>query len=366
MACSSKSDQIKVTIELNSPGLSAETKVFVTGNQPGLGNWDPGVVEMKQQSDGIWSKTIALEQPTTLEYKFTLGSWDRENAHEDNSPLPNFRVEIARDTVLKNQVDHWKDGQKQGSQVTGQVKYHRGLKSKGLKDRDVIVWLPPGYDTDLEKRYPVLYMHDGQNIFDPSTSFLGLDWRADETADSLIRAGLIDPLIIVGINNTEDRREEYGTGKLADLYMDFVIQKVKPLIDGEYRTQPLLESTFTGGSSMGGLISMRLHWEHATTFSAALCFSPAFRIRDLDYVPTVADHLPPKPPVLVYIDNGGVDLETELQPGIDDMLAALEKWGIREGQGLHYVKDPAATHNEGAWARRFPGALLWLMLQKMP
>src|SRR5690606_28646700 len=149
---------------------------------------------------------------------------------------------------------------------TGTVVYHRNLTADSLKPRDLIVWLPPGYEK-TSKRYPVLYMHDGQNVFDPATSSCGGDWRIDEIADSLIRSKQMDPAIIVGIYNCSDRMEEYVPGAKGRAYMDFVANTVKPLIDQYYRTRPGAKHTLTGGSSAGGILAFMLAWEYPHVFS---------------------------------------------------------------------------------------------------
>lgn len=247
-------------------------------------------------------------------------------------------------------------------QITGTVNYHPAIKANGLQERNLIVWLPPDYGVDPEQRYPVLYMHDGQNIFDPSTSFIGIDWQIDETADSLIRSGEIPPVIIVGIFNTSDRTMEYTPGEKGEAYMDFVVNTVKPLIDSTYLTLSDRDNTFVGGSSAGGIISFMLTWEYPEIFSKAICMSPAFRNPDgfnyqFNYITTVQDTETPPQNVFFYLDNGGVELDALLQPGIDEMLLALDSKGYRLDRDFVFIKDEDATHSETAWAERFPTAL---------
>ncbi len=247
-------------------------------------------------------------------------------------------------------------------QIIGTVKYHPAVKGNELQERNVIVWLPPDYGVDPEQFYPVLYMHDGQNIFDPSTSYIGIDWQIDETADSLIRAGEIPPIIIVGIFNTSDRTLEYTPGEKGDSYMDFVVNTVKPLIDSNYLTLPDRDNTFVGGSSAGGIISFMLTWEYPEVFSKAICMSPAFRNPDgtdyqFNYITTVQNSEETPKDVFFYLDNGGVELDALLQPGIDEMLLALDSKGYRLDRDFVFIKDNEATHSETAWAERFPNAL---------
>ena len=170
--------------------------------------------------------------------------------------------------------------------LTGDIRLHKTFHSKILNnDRDVIVYLPPGYKANKTKHYSVFYMHDGQNLFDGATSYIpGQEWRVDETAQTLILAGKIEPLIIVGIYNTgKDRVNEYTAaedakykaGGKADLYGRFLIEELKPFIDTTYRTRPDAKHTGLGGSSLGGLVSLYLGLKYPNVFSRIAVVSPA-------------------------------------------------------------------------------------------
>ncbi|TPE44853.1 alpha/beta hydrolase-fold protein [Pontibacter mangrovi] len=350
-----------VSFLLHAPGLPDSAQVYITGNAPELGSWNPGKVKMERLEDDSWQKEIVLHEPMLLEYKYTLGSWEREAADSTGKPLSNFTVNVESTLQVKNLVTNWRSGgtkKTAAGGVTGQLVYHEQLgKGTVIPARDLVVWLPPSYAQDKKKHYPVLYLHDGQNLFDPNTSSFGVDWRVDETADSLIRAGAMQPIIIVGINNTEDRMQEYVPGEKGTAYMDFVVNTVKPFIDSTYRTKPAAKYTSTGGSSAGGTISFMLAWQHPDVFSKAICMSPAFKIQDIDYVDDVLTYKGRKKPLYFYIDNGGVELEQQLQPGIDEMLQALRQKGYREGKDYRWVKDEKAKHFESAWGKRMPQAL---------
>ena len=247
-------------------------------------------------------------------------------------------------------------------QITGDLKYHPAMQGEGIRERNVIVWLPPNYQTDTDSTYSVLYMHDGQNIIDPATSFIGIDWQIDETVDSLIRVGSIDPIIIVGIYNTDDRLYEYTPGEKGDAYMNFVTGTLKTFIDDNYRTKPDRENTYVGGSSAGGIISFMIVWEYSEIFSKAIIMSPAFKSPEnfgykFNYIDIVNQTTDTPDSVYFYIDNGGLDLDAQLQPGIDEMLMALDSKGYLLNRDFVFIKDEQATHNEKAWAARFPNAL---------
>ncbi|MDR3625624.1 MAG: alpha/beta hydrolase-fold protein, partial [Ignavibacteriaceae bacterium] len=171
-------------------------------------------------------------------------------------------------------------------------------------------------------------------------------------ADSLIKAGSIKEIIIVGIYNTPDRSPEYGDTELGRIYMDFVVNTLKPYIDKNYRTLPDRENTATGGSSMGGLISFMLAWEHPETFSKAACLSPAFHIEEINYIPKVVNYSGIKKPVKIYIDIGTIDLEARLKPGVDEIVNELKNQGYQSGKDLYYYVDEGAAHSESAWAKR--------------
>jgi predicted alpha/beta superfamily hydrolase len=203
-------------------------------------------------------------------------------------------------------------------------------------------------------------MHDGQNMFDPKTSAFGVDWQIDEAADSLIRKGKILPIIIVGIYNTPDRSYEYTPGLTGYAYMNFIVNKLKPLIDSTYRTLPDRKYTSTGGSSLGGLISFMLLWIHHDIFSQAACISPAFKIGGIDFVSPVKNYTGKKKQIRIYIDNGSVDLDDSLQTGVDEMLSALREKEYIEGDDLYYYKALGAKHFESDWAERIWRPLIFM------
>ena len=234
---------------------------------------------------------------------------------------------------------------------------HKAFHGRGLRDRDLVVWLPPGYATDTGRRYPVLYMLDGRNVFFAATSSFGVPWGVDKAVERLIASGAIGPLIVVAVDNTPDRTDEYMPGPLAETYMDFMVGTLKPFIDSAYRTRPGPADTLIGGSSSGGTLAFMLAWEHPDVFGRAMCMSPAFRIERWDYVRTVrATPVVPRG-LRVYLDIGTVDLEARLTPGLDGMLAALRERGWREGVDFAVVREEGARHSEAFWGRRVPHAL---------
>ena len=245
---------------------------------------------------------------------------------------------------------------------------HERFHSEFLTDdRDVLVWLPPGYDVDTARRYPVLYMHDGQNLFDPDTAFQkGEHWRMGETAAELITTGQLDPLIIVGIHNTgEDRIHEYTPtndarlgGGLAGAYGRLIIEDLKPMVDRTYRTRPDAAHTGLGGSSLGGLATLHLGFTYPAVFSRLAVLSPSVWW-DRRAILTTVRQSRPKPPLRLWVDMG----TAEGRRGLDDarlLKAALVGAGYVDGRDLHYAEYEGATHSEGAWAQRVGPMLKWL------
>ncbi|MEP6920177.1 MAG: alpha/beta hydrolase-fold protein [bacterium] len=259
--------------------------------------------------------------------------------------------------------------------LTGDIRIHQNYHSTILNnDRDVVIYLPPGYATAKNERYPVLYLHDGQNLFDGATSFIpGQEWRVDETAQALIVAGKIEPLIIVGVNNAgKDRSNEYTAavdtkykmGGNADLYGRMLIEELKPFVDSHYRTKQGAENTGIGGSSLGGLVSLYLALKNPKVFGRAAVVSPSVWFADKHIVHYV-EALPGKNKVRIWMDIGTREGRTpeEAQRSVDDarlLKATLQKQGWKLGRDLSYFEAMGAEHNEVAWAARVESILTFL------
>lgn len=344
--------EVDVTVNVVPPrSTPQDAQLFIAGNHPTVGDWQPGKVAMQKVSDSLWTFALSLPKEYFFEFKITRGSWNTQAIYTKGEIPPNAQLTLAKDTIITLRPIGWSDSDVPASGgITGTVRYHRNLEGEGLDyARDVIVWLPPSYQTDTTKRYPVLYMHDGQNVFDPRTSFIGYDWHVDEVADSLIRAGKMQEIIVVGIYNSPDRRDEYDDTVKGRAYLNFIIERVKPLIDSAYRTLPNRANTDVMGSSMGGLISFLMIWHHPDVFSQAGCVSPVFWEKQIDAVKAYSGA---DKNIRLYIDNGGLGLERELQAGIDAMLPVLKEKGFVEGKNLEWYFDADAEHSERAWAKR--------------
>lgn len=239
--------------------------------------------------------------------------------------------------------------------IIGTVLYHKNFQSVFLDNkRDIFVWLPPSYMVLPEKKYPVLYMHDGQNLIDPETSFAGMDWRVDESVTKLINEGKMKEIVIVGINNTQDRLEEYSDSEKGNKYIKFVTEELKPFIDSDYKTLSDSKDTAIIGSSMGGLISFLIAWRRPDIFSMAGCLSSSFYYNNDKIFETVKNDSLPKKGLKIYIDHG----EDGLIRG-QKMFSLLTQMGYIIGTDIDYFYAPGAEHNENAWADRLSRPLLF-------
>jgi predicted alpha/beta superfamily hydrolase len=254
------------------------------------------------------------------------------------------------------------------SRPPARVVTHPQFASRFLEtSRDLIVYLPPMYHTSAPRRFPVLYMQDGQNLFDPETAFVpGNDWHMGETADGLIEEGAIEPLIIVGIDNAGEKRlMEYTPvkdlrlgGGQADAYGKMLVEELKPFIDGQYRTLPEAQNSGLGGSSLGGLVTLYLGLRYPQVFSRLAVMSPSVWWRKRAILNTVAK-LEQKPDVRVWRDIGGRESARAL-PDARLLRDRLLQKGWRAGEDLGYLEAENAEHTESAWAERVGPMLQFL------
>ena len=353
--------QVRIIVDPQSTARYDSLRVFIAGNRNELGMWDPRDVELHHK-DSVWIFKGDFLRNSKLEFKITAGDWNREAVYSAGIVPDNDTLTVVRDTTIILHPLMWKDQMqlsRSEKQIRGTVEYYRGMTGPGLRSkRDIIIWLPPSYDSLAKKRYPVLYMHDGQNIFDPSTSFGGYDWRVDEVADSLITLGKLNEIIIVGVYNTPDRLSEYSDSPLGEKYMQFIVKTLKPYIDSTYRTKKGSKNTAMMGSSMGGLISLIMAWKYPSVFGSAACLSPSFWYDDEKTLQNIRSDRRGKRAIRIYLDCG--DKEKELLPGYRQMVTILKKKGYRKGVDLDYHIEKNGIHNERSWARRVWKPLLFM------
>jgi predicted alpha/beta superfamily hydrolase len=248
--------------------------------------------------------------------------------------------------------------------ATGTLQRISSIASPQLgNQRSLVLYLPPSYSENPLKRYPVLYMHDGQNLFEAATSAFGTEWQIDENINAAIAAGRMDEVIVVGVSNTSNRIYEYTPccdaqfgGGGAELYERFLIDTVKPFIDQRFRTLPGKDNTAVMGSSLGGLISFYLARRNAQVFGKAGCLSSSFWWNNEALVAQVEQstvHVP----VRLYIDAG---TSNDGLPQTTRMDNALLADGYLQGVDLDFFVAQGGSHNEASWAARVQRPLQWL------
>ena len=250
------------------------------------------------------------------------------------------------------------------------LRLHKDFRSNYLPDnRDVIVYLPPGYEEEPERNYPVLYLQDGQNLFDGRTSFVkGRTWMVREHADEAIEAGEIEPLVIVGVYNTGDRRlaeytHEYNWqmgGGEADKYGDLLTRELMPWIASQYRVRRDRENTGMGGSSLGGLVTLYLGLRYPHVFGKLAILSPSVWWNHKSILGYLNEHAPqmwerPR----VWLDVGDREGQRTLRD-VEQLARRLKANGWRPGESMHFEKVDGGTHDEASWAGRVRPMLKFL------
>lgn len=255
----------------------------------------------------------------------------------------------------------------------GELRYHHDFASEHLGNhRTLVVYLPPDYAAEKKQRYPVFYLHDGQNLFDPATAYGGVAWEANATAERLIQIGRLRPVILVGIHNTPDRMQEYTVhydpqqekGGRGERYACFVFDEVKPFIDRTYRTLPDRHNTAVGGSSLGGLISLEMARLYHEKFALCGVLSPALWWNRGQVLKDLEDNADWMRGMRFWVDMGTRESarRNAVHPGIlrlRQLLKRFDRAGLIPGRDYFYYEVAGGEHNEAAWAARFDKVLLY-------
>ena len=353
-----------LTIRVRVPADS-ET-VYLAGDIPALGPWDPHKFPM--EGDGL-NRTATLQLPagSTLEFKLTLGSWETVETTPSGGFTSNrsCTMPATGNATYSGAVEAWGSGKStpKKSTATASVSILSTNFSIPQLNRTRRIWLylPPDYATST-KTYPVLYMHDGQNVFDNATSFAG-EWGVDETVDQLHAHGGPDCIVVAIDNGGSHRMTEYqpnftqfndGEG---GAYITFIVHTLKPYIDRHYRTRPDRLNTGIGGSSMGGLISLYAVLKYPDVFGRAFLFSTSFQMKPelFDFARPVKS---PQPPSRLYFlcgqkESSNPTFVSAPQTRMADLLTT-------NGFTIRSVIVPDGQHAEWFWRREFPAAFKWL------
>lgn len=315
-----------------------------------------------------------------VEFKLTGGSWETvetDSAGGDVAPR-NFTVPAAGAATLEARVAGFRDPRRwplPRSTATKSVSILNvafAIPELG-RTRRVWIYLPPGYAAS-DRRYGVLYMHDGQNVFDSATAYAG-EWGVDEALDSLAAAGGPGLIVVAVDNGHHQRMDEYSPwrhpqagGGDGDAYADFLAKTLKPYVDRTYRTRPEPEHTGIMGSSMGGLISLHAGLRHPGVFGRVGVFSPSLWFSEEAF--RMARAAPHRPEQRWYFASGGSEGPPE-DPGIvvrdqRRMVDSLAAAGFRPGTQVRAVAPQDGKHSEWFWRREFPAAVRWLFAAPAP
>ncbi|MGI8641874.1 MAG: alpha/beta hydrolase [Pyrinomonadaceae bacterium] len=256
--------------------------------------------------------------------------------------------------------------------VTGDVYRYDNFPSKITDARNIDVWLPPGYDENKSEKYPVIYMHDGQNLFDPKISQSKIDWGIDKTLERLIKEKKIKAAIVVGIWNTPRRTIEFMPQRAfevrdnikrkdenidiksaeSDKYLKFLVSELKPFIDMAYRTKTDRKNTFIMGSSMGALMSLYAVGEYPDVFGGAGCLSPQYPLGKGVILEYMKKYLPSPKKHKIYFDYGTEGLDADYEPYQKQADDLMRKKGYKQGGNWITRKFVGDDHSEKSWGKR--------------
>jgi predicted alpha/beta superfamily hydrolase len=277
-----------------------------------------------------------------------------------------------------------KEEKKDADSVLGKLEHYENFKSKFVDARNVDVWLPQGYDKKSSKKYAVLYMHDGQNLFEPKKSYIGVDWGIDEAITKLISDNKIQDAIVVGVWNTKLRFHEYmpekpvysstgskdaleiikilnGEKLRSDKYLKFLVKELKPFIDSAYNTFPDNTHTFIMGSSMGGLISLYAISEYPDVFYGAGCISTHFPIGQGIVIDYMKKNLPDPKSHKIYFDYGTKTLDSTYESYQLKADSVMKAKGYEQGKNWITQKFVGDDHSERSWRKRINIPLSFLL-----
>jgi predicted alpha/beta superfamily hydrolase len=358
--------QHRVTFVLrNLPAQYQQDTVWLAGNFNG---WHPG------HGGYFFAQNGATQQLTTTlaagryEYKCTRGSWQKTECAANGADVANRGLLLQSDTTVYIDIAGWKDAfgtaaQPHTASAGVRVMADSFYMPQLGRYRRIWLYLPANY-TKNYKRYPVLYMHDGQNLFNEATAPFG-EWGLDECLDSLgVKYGV--ECIVVGIDNGNNKRmneynpyafANFGPGE-GDAYVEFLVKTLKPHIDGHYRTLPGETATGIAGSSMGGLISLYATLKYPRVFGLAGIFSPAFWTAPA--LDNYIDSLPGNISARLFFYAGG----QESKDMVPDMERIADKLALKSNYFMYSVVEAEGKHNEPTWRRWLPTFLLWAYVNR--
>lgn len=350
--------QLHVTFQIiHEPSSHLNDAKFIAGD---FNSWSPDDILGKFINNHL----VLSLTPGKYDFKITRGDWYTGESDSIGEPLNNRHFTLSSDTTIFISIAGWNDDFNKKEAIP----QHTASENVHIIDsaffmpqlnryRRLWVYLPPGYKKN-EKRYPVLYMHDGQNLFDNATSYSG-EWGIDEFLDSINKKNKQE-VIVVGIDNGgEFRMSEYNPFAFRNFkaegkqYVDFLVNTLKPFIDKNYRTLSAKKYTYIAGSSMGGLISLYAIMQYPSVFQAAGIFSPAF------WTAPAMDSLVAKDALKVHAKLFFYAGGKESKAMVSDMKRIERIIQKRSSSKVFEKIDPGAHHNEQAWRKYFPLFYQW-------
>ncbi len=363
--------QFTLRIEITAtPPAYQEEGIFAAGS---FNNWDPGNNKfLFSKINNKWVLEIGGLSARQYQFKFTRGSWQKVETTHAGSDIDNRTVLLTADTTIQCAIDGWREEVTAAQKHTASVNVHiidtAFFIPQLNRYRRIWMYLPPGY-ASAQKKYPVLYMQDGQNLFDAATAAYG-EWGVDELMDSLL-ASKKQECLIVGIDHGGNKRmSEYNPYEFiveegskasqkfipeGDAYIDFITQTLKPFIDSHYRTLPSKENTIIAGSSMGGVISYYATLKYPGVYGKAGIFSPAYWTASK--LSALTDSISGKVSAKYFFYMGGLEGEKNIAL-MDEMTDRL---GAASGSMIYSVTDARGKHNEAAWHKWFAEFYNWIM-----
>jgi metallo-beta-lactamase class B len=359
--------QFNARLVVVNVATKTQEDIYVAGN---FNNWNPKDENYKLKPYAGGRKAIVLKDIPSGNYafKFTRGSWDKVECEADGRDINDRILSVDADAILQCNIKGWKDDYPDKPKpytASPQVKIiDTAFKIPQLnRSRRIWVYLPKGYASS-NTTYPVLYMHDGQNLFNEQTAPFG-EWGVDECLDSLQKKTK-NQWIVVGIDNGGgNRMNEYSPYNFdvnkqtitaeGNQYINFIVNTLKPYIDAKYRTKKGAQTTGIAGSSLGGLISYYATVKYPNVFGSAGIFSPSFWVNDKQ-VEEDAAALNNKEMVRFYLYGGGEENKS-LVTAIDRVANILEK---KQNIRVTKIINPKGKHNENTWRQEFDDFYLWL------
>jgi len=351
---------VKIEIRSIPEYHPSNSSIYIAGSFNG---WNPQdeKYRFQQNANGNYFINLKLDKGS-YEYKITRGDWDKVECKKSGAGIENRSLKVESAKTIEIAVEEWVDRFPTKPRKSTASKNVHIIDTAFLipqlnRTRRIWIYLPPDYESS-GKKYPVLYMHDGQNIFDDATSFAG-EWGVDEFLDST----KLNKCIVVGIDHGEQKRineycpydmEKYGKGE-GDLYVDFLVKTLKPFIDKNYHTLQDKKNTYVAGSSMGGLISMYAILKYPSVFGGAGVFSPSFWIS-----PGIFNDIKAKGNKMnsnIYFYGGKLEGETI----VPDMQKAYEEIKKVSGSRETIIIRENGKHNEPTWRKEFPLFYEWVI-----